>query len=539
MTTAARTVERTITRVRAEVHRHDGDPIVLANKGSTGHGHGSAAAVVGATETMKLGMDPATFTVDLKEGALNIQEEIQAGDWVVLTWEVNGEAHFGQLGQILVVAETRTVEGETGAPDATFTLHCENFGRVFNRTTIWFDDYTNYKNNAGGQILGQRMGWVPGGSPDTIVGRLALAWLAVEDAETRATIGTSWRWPASLAYLGDHFIDGLLYRVGENQPFSLAEYGISTANPPNAHAIEDLVRQRLTRRIGLGHNLRGESFDEIQLWQPNPGTVLRALMSEWCNPILNELYFDLETEKTGVLGSLPDTPFPTLRIRERPFVVAGEGRNRGMKSPWFRLPTTYLTRGDIVGGTTSSNDAERLNLFLLYATQTGMTNYDHYVAYPPSYDEESIDRHGLRKWEQSTRFSAVANGQASWLEEINDWHHLVKSWYSRNHRWLSGTLEVPRILKTRIGQRLVVGHEGDPKREQYYVESVTRSWRYPSSARTSLGVTRGFKGSDIDLVIAVEEAASKYQRRVPPQTFDANSYDVADLGSVDVPEVVP
>lgn len=467
------------TRCFATVHRYDLGPIPMVGGQTLGRRQGGPLALVSCNLNKSIGQATGGFTLGVKEGSLDLKEEILAGDWVVIHMTRNGQKLPGMLGRITDVQRTRV--SRDGLTVEDWTIQGRDFAHIFELTKVWFDDFTNYQTNAGGQILGQRMNFNPGGHPDQIVTNIIMAWLGAGDSP-RGLLGGTWVWPQSLKGLGEFFADGLHLSVNGAPPVPI---GVLDEEP----------------------HLRGESFGEAALFSPKESTVLQDLLAEWSNPVLNELFYDIFADGTN--GSSPEDPIPCVYHRERPFINASEGTD----SPWFKLPKWVIPEdAPVSSNIAQSSDMERLNLFMLYAVGTGMINMDQYVVYPPSYDRESMARFGLRKWEQSTRYNTVANGQGNWPSELSQWHRLLTSWYAPNHYWLSGSLELPYAMpEARIGQRLQVG-EGEDK-ETFYIENVSVGWRFTKRASTTFGLTRGYRGDDGDIVDFVTELADRYVRR--------------------------
>ena len=75
---------------------------------------------------------------------------------------------------------------------------------------------------------------------------------------------------------------------------------------------------------------------------------------------------------------------------------------------------------------------------------------------------------------------------------------IIRDWYCLNPYYLSGTLNLkigrPDI---KIGCRIrVPGAASEDEDESYYVEQVSHNWTFGSSVKTTLGVTRGWIGTD-------------------------------------------
>ena len=159
----------TNTRAGGTIFRHGGDPISLGGEGegTTGRGVGAPVTLVGVSYAKRLGLQPGNFQLTIKAGSVDVFREIVIGDWVVFHWNRSGELKHGSIGIITAVRRSRSTS--TGATREEWTLECQDWARIPNKTQIWFDDYTAFGSNVGGKILASRMGFTPGGSPDQMV----------------------------------------------------------------------------------------------------------------------------------------------------------------------------------------------------------------------------------------------------------------------------------------------------------------------------------------------------------------------------------
>lgn len=488
------------TRAFAKVFRFDKAPLAIVGQVDATHLQG-AGAVVAMTHVKGMGTASGTWTLAVKPGSVDFEKEVSVGDWVSLWWTRDGRKIHGTLGNIDDIRRgTRVVNGATVN---VFMVTGRDIGKVFERVEVWFDEFKGTQSNLGGERIGARMEHVPYGSPDKVVAAVIDAFM-----QTDGNIGGVFRWPIGLESLGDHFTNACLFRVGGTKLDAarklangdLTRIGVvSDATIPfAAPAIRD-------RRSFL----RGERAAEINLFQPRNGTRLSDSLAEWSNEILNELFYDVHVEDDSL--SPVESPHPIVTVRERPFVNAV----LGSQSPWFRLPTITLRRHELGDMDLGHSDNERVNLFLIYGIAGLQASTDNYVLSPPAYDLEDVRRHGLCRWERSTIFTGLgdAGDGFTWSGEIADWHSLVTSWYSPNHLWLNGSIMVKTILpEARIGYRVVVEGEKASERTQAYVENVRTSWAFPAGGTTTLGVTRGFRGSDAELVTMVQERTAAFQR---------------------------
>lgn len=469
-------------RCVATIYRHGKEPLNLVGDQTLGPTLGGPVALVGCQTSKTLSGAAGTFTLTVKRGSADVREEIRPGDWVIQHWIRNGKKLFGMMGIVVSVMRDKRVGG--GATQESWLVTGQDFGRIFAMTEVWFDDYTAWPENVGGKMLGSRMGYNPTGRPDEMVQRIIDGFLGGD-----GLVGGAWVWPKGLDDYSNFFVEGLSVVVGDDD-------GVPIAATPLGN-------------IGAEGKLRGFGADEVSLFQPSPGTMLHGILTDWSNPTLNELYYDLDDR--AVLAN-PERPEMSVFIRERPFINEDDGIN----SPWFSLPTVTLKPSDMISLRTGSNDDERLNLFMIYSTGTGMSNFDQYVSFAPAFSREECAKYGIRKFERTTKFADFGgrNGGKGWIEEMAKWARLLVNWYSPNHLWLGGTGSTPFIFgEARIGKRLVISEEAhSEEREQYYIEGVSHSWTFPRRPETTLTLTRGFEGSDNDMVRLVKDISSTFQR---------------------------
>jgi hypothetical protein len=449
-----------------------------------------------------------TFTLTLRvPKRFNIRKEIRNGDWISIWWQRGGDKFAGMLGNIDGVRRSRSVN--EGATTETWVVTGRDIGKVFEKAEVWFNEYVQFGSNVSGRIFGNRIGYVPGGAPDRVVENIIDAFIGGS-----GNVGGAWRWPMGLRdKLGAFMADGLLmavegtmsdltggvrsskFKVGKNKRLEVSAAAFDALAAANNFASTEPPL------------LRGELIDENSLFQPQPGTKLHDMLTRWSNPLLNELFYDIVSDGFAV----PEEPQPLVVCRERPFVNA----IGGMGSPWFNLPTVRVSRQECGPDDLGSNDEERVNLIMLYARSSTMTQMDQYAVYPPAIDQDDAAAYGLRRWEREIDFAGIGStgDGRSWNDEIRLWEQLIQSWYGLNHEWLNGTCNFNFVLpEARIGKRLVIQGLADEDTTQAYIEGVALSWRYPSAGQTALSLTRGFVGTDAELVQAVSEKQAQFVR---------------------------
>lgn len=476
------------TRCFARIFRFGGAPVDVTGLVEHGHVEGVGAIIAGATNK-QVGAISGTWNLTIHPSKdFDFFREVQAGDWVVIWWQRNDRRFHGMLGNIDGLRATSDVVN--GATVETVTMSGRDAGKILEMAEVWFNEYVDLGSNVGGKIFGKRMNFIPGGSPDRVVENLLDAFLGAE-----GNVGGAYRWPAGLRErLGSFFVQGLKMRVlgrtGKNETFDVGDGAILTGKPL----------------------LRGDLVNQIALFEPPVGTKLAGMLQQWSNPLLNEMFIDSYVDDDS--ESPVDAPKPMLHLRERPFVNILAAQ----KSPWWRLATTRVFRREIKNLDLGTSDQERVNMIMLYARSMIMTAEDQYAAYPPVFDAEDAKNYGLRRWERSIDFAGVGSGDViSWGREIEEWIQLAASWYGLNHQWLNGTATFGWLLaEARVGQRLVIEGDNDADRTQAYIESVAHAFRYPNAPSTTLGLTRGFKGTDTALVAAVVDKAKRFV--LPPSS---------------------
>jgi hypothetical protein len=332
-------------------------------------------------------------------------------------------------------------------------------------------------------------------------------------------------------------------------PPSLAELAGGKRRFWDTLKLVSLAASKSARSSGL----RGSYWNEAQLWNTGAQTLHQALQ-RWCNPMLNEIYYDLlppagflpqnglngfaiapqvaegiaaadPADLTGAIRFESDLqPEPTLSlvsdnaefghpaayIRERPFISTIEGS----ASMWFSLPTWTIPDWLILQDDLGYGGHERYNLFELLADIGLGTSQEQPPQAKPVWNRVDIRARGLRAMQQSTHFLAQFNAAfGGWLEERKTWQRLLVDWYGPSPYLRQGQITVKAALpEIRIGHRLIIDPGGDESsREQFYVEGVSLNYAFPpGSGSTTLTVTHGFKGTDAQYLSNVRDLSANF-----------------------------
>ena len=323
---------------------------------------------------------------------------------------------------------------------------------------------------------------------------------------------------------------------------SAAIWKLPQSMPVNAHGGQYLF-SALDVLAGV---TRGGYYNEPYLWQ-GTGQNTHQVLQDWCNPLMNEMIYDLSIDpsyqQTGFAGANL-----AARIRERPFpVTASSGLSYIPPTPvmalprgaseietasiaigsdglWFRLPRWDLPMWCCPNISVGRNGSERFNLFELLADiGFGGERYEQIAQAKPSWYRESIERFGLNTLLETSKFVAgkTTNDMlAGWVRERENWQRLLVQWYALNPWFLSGQITARlAIPDVRVGHRLrLMPTSGNVKNSTtFYVEGVdlniARSGTGPVISKTTLSVTRGWPGEELDILTAIEKVAGQYKEQ--------------------------
>ena len=445
------------------------------------------------------------------------------GDWVDAYAVRNGVKIPILRGVVDSVRRQRTVGGN-GATVTSFTITGRDHGAFFEYPITWTSFWVQTLQELAGGLFTSRVEGKIGGTPDEMFE------LLINATFKKGTLSGQWEVPKSLRAGG-----GTVKRLID--VLKLVPLGASRTNPSNG--------------------LRGGSWNELQLWTSG-GQNLHQALQQWCNPLLNEVYYDLLmpakfVPKNQLQAFAPRKPFhgeegirtaeptklggeidfeseakakPTSLqggqtfiemaafIRERPFM----NRAAGDLSMWTALPTWRIPSWTLIAEDLGRAGFERYNLFELLGDLGSASANEQAPMSPPVIYADNIRTHGLRVFSQTSNFMASANtGLGGWFKERKLWQDLLVDWWGPAPYLRQGTLTNKLFLpEVRLGQRLVVD-SGGGQEEQFYIEGFQLSWegprgeRGPSKGSTTWTVTRGYKGSDRELLADVTDIANRYK----------------------------
>jgi hypothetical protein len=263
------------------------------------------------------------------------------------------------------------------------------------------------------------------------------------------------------------------------------------------------------------------------------GQLVHQTITEWCNPLLNEIIYDLAIDEsykdTGVAdgkirASIRERPFPTISA-ELAYTEAQPIIDTGFEGPWFNLLTWDVPSWCCPVVSIGRSGMERFNVFMLIADQGfGGVKMEEIAIAPPVWAYEHVKKYGLKAFQEHTKYLASGTSGASesnaaggWVDERKRWQRMLLEWYCLNPWFMSGTIaaKLP-LVDVRVGQRLkLCNTDKEDDAWTFYVEGVdfnySRSGTSAPQTSTQFTVTRGWKGADKELIRAIAYVTADFR----------------------------
>lgn len=497
--------------VEVWIYNQGGDPILLIPAYTTlefqKHRHGPKSnletanpCLTGVSTFKSIGSPSGNFTLTAKSpkptpAYHDLFDRINDDDWVDITFKRHGRRWHVMRGLIDEVREDTAVAG-SGATSTVFTISGRDFGKVWEMTPIWFSPQA--EENVHGHVA-------------------ARVFTSRPDQEDSNVSGDSLILESPAAA-----VRGYLFGFLEE----LEGFGRANWNPPTT--MPNIVDNSFVASLffftgGFSDTPKRTAIDPSFIMA---GGTLWDLAKEWSDPMFTELYVDLftrvseEAREKGVYA-LQNSESPiedtimTVVFRDKPFPIVSDlwTGPRGRDSYWFSLPEFIIPREAIVRRSIGKTGAERFNAFFvnspLYQEVLGGNAID-IVA--PLWDKGDIIRHGLRRFDVNSKYGVPARDETKLLNMVEEQREVIRDWYAINTYLKNGTLELGvGMPDVRIGSRArIPGARSGDQDESYYIETVSHNWAYGTGTRTSLGVTRGWRGTDESLLEALETLKGNY-----------------------------
>jgi hypothetical protein len=486
-------VAQQFVRAGVTIYPHTGDAVFGSRKTKARKFNWkkdeTEGTVLSCNTVKTLGAPSGTWQATIKlrpDSDLDIKGgDIMDGDWADITYMRNGIVFPVMRGVVEGVRERKVSAG--GATVRVFTVTGKDHGRPFETPISWQSIWVQTLGELIRGIMTDKVKGVIGGSPDEMFKVLIEA--AFERGELSAvgrtgpqlpqenTNRSSWQLPPALAKIAS--------LTSSTKPYFIEALDIDT------------------------DDTRGAYYNEVQLWT-QAGQTLHQTLQQWCNPILNELWYDLR-ESTGTLGGMPKSPEMVAYIRERPFV----NTINGLQSDWYSLDTITLPNWVIQDYDIGRDGSQRFTLFEVLA-DFGFGNPQEAAALAaPIWSRDAIQTHGIRPWQQNVRYVAKdGTAQGEWVNERKIWQRLLADWYGCNPYLGNGSLGAGILVpEAKVGMRVKYDTGAEKTSEHYYLEGVENKYTFTRaghSGKTGLTVTRGWPGSDKDYLDMVTKAGKNY-----------------------------
>ena len=430
------------------------------------------ASVVSLATDKTLGGTAGTFTVELKDPTGTLMDSLVDDDWIDISVNMNGQ-WFHVLRGIIETFRLNTSTSGKGATTRTVVITGKDFGAIFEKTTVWFNQY-------GGENLAAME------TKEIFRSKNAVN-LTVDEVVKSILYGfigklTSLRPPRS-NWLPPSHIPGAKDTLEEMILFSGANF---TDNP---------------HRVSVAPTLMDPQ-----------GQGLWALAQEWSDPQVCELFCDLVDVTGNQLAPGVENTLETTRMgiifRDRPFVTAFGGPTDAQ--PYFKLPLVELAPQAITQQSVGKGGLERFNAYFASPQAIMQLSATKLDLHGPLWDLADVNRHGMRSMTVDSRYVSNGAGANQLFTMSKTYRQIVMNHHCLNPYLLSGTIALAMLRPDiRVGTRLRVKGRDPSEDVTYYVEQVSHSWRL-NAGTTSLGVTRGWKGTDEAHLAVVEGLDQRY-----------------------------
>lgn len=407
-------------------------------------------------------------------------ELIEEGDWWVIDVIKNGtrqNVSWGRIDNITVSASA----GGTGTSVVRVVVTGRSAGAIWTDIPVYFNPYDGVNDNAAGVVL-QKISDIVVGSADKLVVNYLKGMLG-GNASGLSLLGGQIKLPQGLGnlLLPSRFLDAVDF---------------------TSH-VENLIARGVANTANVIRSKGGGS-----VWE---------FVDAWRNPAVNELFVD----------TAPTPSYPkrlNVYMREKPFVNTAAA----LASPWYLLPTWNFD-ATLLQSVNLSRGRGRINHIQLVGDLAATGNPSFFGAYKPRANLDSIDKYGLKRLEERTRYFDLEG--TAFHKRHDNWLNLIISWNALNHRYWQGMLTNGEMrAEVRPGQKIAVfngplaGLEdvfpadlGVPVTAPgtgfdlmtFYVEGVQHQWAAgeqpiaTSNFQVSRGYLEGFRLIDIQKELTV------------------------------------
>lgn len=412
-------------------------------------------------------------------------------DWVDIILYVNDRSYHVMRGLVDRVLRPRSTNA-TGATTVEYTVVGRDFTKIWEDTEIWFNRF----------------------SGEDVMGTASMELSLANSTYFNAGVGQNPK-PAGVPRTVEVFLYGFLQRLSS---FGRANWELPAQLPVNAdqNAFIDTVTfntegfSNEPSRLAFRPWFHPAGFQGERLWE---------LATAWSDPQFCELFTDLwptGEQQPGPgqeSGEYLNENDMTVVLRDRPYPTetpGAEGPQTFESGPWWKLPLHELAPQEVRMDNMGRGGQERRNCFLFSPTSTPELAGNLVQLAAPLWSPTSIRRHGQRIMEVTSKYVADVADVVTMAESQRE---RIRDWFCLSHLFLSGNAELPNGRPDiKVGSRVRrLGEAGEQDDETFYCEGVSHHWQLLQGVHTSLVLTRGFRGADIDLVSALRSEKGNYK----------------------------
>ncbi len=483
--------------VEATFYRHGKDPVVVTPDNplkTTGRrSQDEYPCLIAASTNKAMGVPSGTFSLRLKPSQVTSKlfDQLIDDDWVDIVVYKHDQPWHVMRGLLDDIRRSRVVGG-SGATITTYDIIGRDFAKIWEITPIWFSPWANdlVTNSVANKVM--KVNPITLGHP----GKAVQAYLEAFLEEITSRKGPNWEPPAGMPGVDNtSFINNITFQT--ETPY-----------------FKNIPKRRLHNPNFL-----------------NPRGTLWGLAQQYSDPAFTEFYADLLPEGGNPFANTisagdpisPKDSYMTVVLRDKPFPVTDVILTMGIdySDNWKDLPIIIVPREQIIAENIGRGGFERFNAFFAASTlhQEKMGAEAAYVL-APLIDINEIKRHGVRRMDvQCATTPEPGELDDAYLADYQ--RRMMKDWYLLNPYFYNGTfsLGIGRP-DAKIGCRMRVppGNNLNGVEENYYIEQVSHDWSFGSAVKTSIGVTRGWHGTDDDYMKALKDREFEY--KVPEFKID-------------------
>lgn len=477
----------TTSRMEATFYRHGDDPVVVTPAEhlpvSGRHAQDRYPCLVAADTSKVMGSPSGSFVLQMKPSRTSeaLFDQLVDDDWVDITVYRHDQPWHTMRGLVDEIRRSKTVSS-SGATSEVYTITGRDIGKIWEITPVWFSPYAN---DIVTRAVANR---VFAAKPEVLgnPGEAVKAFMVGFMEEVSKAKGPGWAPPDGVPNVDS---GGLLNSVS------------FLTGPP--------YFQNLPAR---------KAFNPGFL---QPQGTLWSLAQQFSDPMFTELYVDtlpMGGPFSGRISSgeptTPEDTTMTVVLRDKPFPAVDIDLINilGYDPKWKKVPVLTVPRQQILFSDLGRSGLERFNAYFV----AGVLHQELMGAHAlniiaPLLDRADIQRHGFRRMDVSSNMSPDES-ELDPAALSTSQRQLLRDWYCLNPYMLNGSIRLgvgrPDI---RIGCRVRVPATVDEGEEEtYYVEQVDHFWTFGSSVKTTLGVTRGWRGDDDSYLTALLRASGRH-----------------------------